>query len=301
MDTYSNEDRLSRVFLKKNKLAIISITNRCNLHCIYCRPLGEENWYDKLSKFSNKNEKLKNISLLLNDDIIEVMLSGGEPLAAKNIITLALDLKKNGKFISIHTNGVHHKASEILASLYNEKINLNFHVSSELLEEHQTTLRQCKMPYAFIEKAAKEYGFKVELKVILHSLLTTHVENFHKIIDDWLNHGVSQIRFQPIVQTGNIPTELILQTKDSIIIQKLLELKQNERYKNKIRNSNDSLETILKVINKKENKIYKKCDMHEKIIFINYNGDVINCATMWGKNINCCNHTFDFVCCGFTS
>ncbi|HAG1880144.1 TPA: radical SAM protein [Salmonella enterica] len=303
MNKYSDIERLNRSFISDNKLAIVSITNKCNLHCIYCRPHKEDEWYDKLSKSTNKSETFLSttFNLLSNDDVIEVMLSGGEPFAEKNITQLALHLKNCGKFISIHTNGVHHKASDILDCLYKEKIKPNLHVSSELIAEHQISLRHSKMPYEFIEIATKKYGFKVELKVILHSLLSTYTDKFDKFIDKWLSHGVSQIRFQPIVQTGNISNQLILHKKDCVIIHKLMELKQIAKYNNIIRNSIESFEAILNVINSKNNKIEKKCFMHEKIIFIDSDGNILNCATMWGKNIKSCNNQFDFICCGFNS
>jgi len=73
----------------------ISLTDNCNLNCTYCNPNGSE-----ISKFHN-SENLINKELLrlikifvVNLEFTKVRLTGGEPLARKNIMELFKSIRE---------------------------------------------------------------------------------------------------------------------------------------------------------------------------------------------------------------
>lgn len=86
----------------------ISITDRCNLRCIYCKPLIYEK---KEAKEILSFEEIKEISLFFieNFNLKNIKLTGGEPLLRKNFLNLVEilnDLKNKGlETLSITTNG----------------------------------------------------------------------------------------------------------------------------------------------------------------------------------------------------
>ena len=69
----------------------VSVTDRCNLRCVYCNPLGE-------SGFINRDEILtfeeihRIVRLLAGRGIRKVRLTGGEPLIRKNVTELVKKL-----------------------------------------------------------------------------------------------------------------------------------------------------------------------------------------------------------------
>lgn len=85
----------------------ISVTDRCNLRCIYCHPLGGK-------KFLTHNEILRYeeiadiVSILSLKGIKKVRITGGEPLARIGIESLVRMLKEINSLseITLTTNGV---------------------------------------------------------------------------------------------------------------------------------------------------------------------------------------------------
>ena len=95
-------------FLRKINYLRVSVTDRCDLRCVYCMK-------EKM-KFLPKNEvlSLEEIERLC-DNFIElgvekIRLTGGEPLVRKDVLTLIKNLNKkksttNLKEITLTTNG----------------------------------------------------------------------------------------------------------------------------------------------------------------------------------------------------
>ena len=85
----------------------ISITDRCNLNCLYCNPNRRISFLQKEDILSYK-EMAKVVELFSVKGISKVRLTGGEPLIRKDIASFIRMLKniKNIKDISITTNGV---------------------------------------------------------------------------------------------------------------------------------------------------------------------------------------------------
>ncbi|MCD4820655.1 MAG: GTP 3',8-cyclase MoaA [Methanococcoides sp.] len=82
----------------------ISITNRCNLDCIYCHSEGDEG--------SRKEMSAKTISTIVSTaakfGVNKVKFSGGEPLVRKDFEDILRELPKL-KDVSVTTNGVYLK------------------------------------------------------------------------------------------------------------------------------------------------------------------------------------------------
>ena len=96
----------------------ISVTDRCNLRCIYCMPFGG------VSKLEHEDiltyeEFLHLIKIALKMGIAKVRLTGGEPLARKGVIDFCRRLATlpGLKSLSLTTNGV--LLEEVAQDLYN--------------------------------------------------------------------------------------------------------------------------------------------------------------------------------------
>lgn len=85
----------------------ISVTDRCNLHCVYCNPLGEGEKLRHKDIFTYE-EILRTTRIAASMGVAKVRLTGGEPLVRKGVSELVPRLAgiPGIKDISITTNGV---------------------------------------------------------------------------------------------------------------------------------------------------------------------------------------------------
>lgn len=85
----------------------ISVTDRCNLRCVYCMPEEgvESISHDRILRFQ---EILRICRILASKGIRKIKLTGGEPLVRKGIVELIADIKKIPGIdnVTITTNGV---------------------------------------------------------------------------------------------------------------------------------------------------------------------------------------------------
>src|SRR5919106_3112271 len=85
----------------------ISLTDRCNMRCIYCMPQGDVNWF-KEEDILNFDEILRLVAILTDLGVEKVRLTGGEPLLRPNLEDFVVSLKRMDaiKSISMTTNGL---------------------------------------------------------------------------------------------------------------------------------------------------------------------------------------------------
>src|SRR5215470_17716633 len=85
----------------------ISVTDRCNLRCLYCMPLEGINWRRK-DEILTFEEILRIARVFVEMGIRKIRLTGGEPLVRRNLENL---VKKLGALpgietLAMTTNGV---------------------------------------------------------------------------------------------------------------------------------------------------------------------------------------------------
>lgn len=85
----------------------VSITDRCNLRCTYCRPKEgiSLQGHDDILRYE---EIIRFVSVAVNMGLIKVRVTGGEPLVRKGFIDFISSLKKIERLqdISLTTNGI---------------------------------------------------------------------------------------------------------------------------------------------------------------------------------------------------
>jgi GTP 3',8-cyclase len=83
----------------------ISITDRCNLRCIYCMPEKGLKLFDR-SEILTTSEIIRIVRIACKYGVRKVRLTGGEPLLREDIIQLIAGIKTAGvQDLSITTNG----------------------------------------------------------------------------------------------------------------------------------------------------------------------------------------------------
>ncbi|MBN1973113.1 MAG: radical SAM protein, partial [Sedimentisphaerales bacterium] len=105
----------------------VSVTNKCNLKCIYCHPLDDEALC-KSQCIMKLDEILHIIRLFVKCGIKKVRLTGGEPLLRNDIVQLVnkLSSAEGIEDLSITTNGVRLESlAEGLKSAGLQRINIS--------------------------------------------------------------------------------------------------------------------------------------------------------------------------------
>jgi cyclic pyranopterin phosphate synthase len=85
----------------------LSVTDRCNLRCIYCHPVPDYNLAERQDKLEFE-EILRTVRLFAECGIKKVRLTGGEPLVRRDIIRLVHELASIAGIedLSVTTNGI---------------------------------------------------------------------------------------------------------------------------------------------------------------------------------------------------
>ena len=85
----------------------ISITDRCNLRCIYCMP-EEGIWQIEHERILTYDEIVRVCEVLAEHGLKKIKITGGEPLVRKDAVKLIRELKKIPGItsVTITTNGV---------------------------------------------------------------------------------------------------------------------------------------------------------------------------------------------------
>jgi cyclic pyranopterin phosphate synthase len=85
----------------------ISVTDRCNLRCIYCHPLGGCDFIER-KEILRFEEICRIVRLFVGCGISKVRLTGGEPLVRKNTVALVKKLAATAGIeeLALTTNGV---------------------------------------------------------------------------------------------------------------------------------------------------------------------------------------------------
>jgi cyclic pyranopterin phosphate synthase len=85
----------------------ISVTDRCNLRCVYCRPHGDCDYIERDNVLTS--EEIRRIVRLFADcGVDRIRLTGGEPLMRNDIVSLVETLAAidNVRELTLTTNGV---------------------------------------------------------------------------------------------------------------------------------------------------------------------------------------------------
>ena len=85
----------------------ISVTDRCNLRCVYCMPLAGITWYER-SELLTFEEIVRVVRPLAARGVREIRLTGGEPLVRRDLARLAgmLAALPGVEDLAVTTNGL---------------------------------------------------------------------------------------------------------------------------------------------------------------------------------------------------
>jgi len=85
----------------------LSVTDRCNLRCLYCMPEEDYVWLPRQELLSFE-ELVRLVDIFTKAGVTRLRLTGGEPLLRQNVDRLVAMLTKNSgiRDLALTTNGV---------------------------------------------------------------------------------------------------------------------------------------------------------------------------------------------------
>ena len=179
----------------------VSITDRCNYRCIYCKP-EEQFEFIPHKEILRYEEIVEIIEEAVNLGVTKVRITGGEPLARKGIVDFIKKLREIKKLedISLTTNGFF--LSEYAEKLKNARLNrVNISLDSLQEEKYKRITRGGSLEKALkgIDSALKAGLLPIKINVVLiKGINDDEVEDFVRLaLERPLN-----IRFIEFMPTG---------------------------------------------------------------------------------------------------
>ncbi len=160
---------------------LLELTYRCPLHCAFCY---------------NPTDFARSGPELHTDDWIRVLhearalgsvqlgLSGGEPLARKDLEVIVAEAHRLGFYINLITSGVGLNETRIraLKAAGLDHIQLSFQDSSRQMNDFLSSTRTFELK-SKVAALIKQYDYPMVLNVVLHRLNIDHVEEILEMAD----------------------------------------------------------------------------------------------------------------------
>lgn len=186
------------------------ITNKCNLRCKHC-------YLGKLNGFELDFEKVMQITdMIINSNVMEVTLSGGECLTYKGIEKVIEKLLTNDIKVDIFTNAL------LLKTVLNkfdkkikDKSKLLFYVSVDGLKETHEKIRGKNTFDKTIEniKFAIEKGYPVVTNTVINKI---NYEDIIEMVVLLKTMGVKDVQLSNLIIQGNATNDLKIELKDQM-------------------------------------------------------------------------------------
>lgn len=166
---------------KKVNYLRLSITDRCNLRCIYCRPLGKDRFIPT-DEIMNFEELAEAVSILSLKGTEFVRITGGEPLVRRDVEVLVRMLRKNKalKEISMTTNGILLR-EKLLLLIQNGLDRLNISLNTFKKDRYKQLTGEDKFDdaWASIRQVLSIPDFVLKINtVILKGITDDEIEDF---------------------------------------------------------------------------------------------------------------------------
>ena len=195
----------------------ISVTDRCNMRCLYCMPKNNEKWlhYSETLSFS---EITRLVSIFVDLGIEELRITGGEPLVRSNLELLikTITTMPGIKSIGMTTNGL----------LLSDKVKLlslagltNVNISLDSFKEDRFNMISgvsgVEKVITSIKDAANA-GFDVKINtVIVRGWNDDEIVDFAMFARN-TGHHVRFIEFMPLDGAGIWQPELVFSKREMI-------------------------------------------------------------------------------------
>ena len=205
----------------------ISVTDRCNMRCMYCMPQGKVQWFNE-ADLLNYDEITRLVSILADLGIEKIRLTGGEPLLRPKLEDLIISLARINsiKSISMTTNGMLlSNKVKLLKDAGIESVNISLDTFRRDRFKAMTGIDGLNKVLDAID-AAHHIGLKVKINiVVIRGWNDDEIIDFAIFARD-TGHTVRFIEFMPLDGSGIWQSNLVFSKKEmaKIITDKMMEI-----------------------------------------------------------------------------
>src|SRR5437867_2254245 len=219
METSYMDNKLLDKYGRIAKKLRISVTDRCNMRCIYCMPANNMKWFEDTELLSYQ-EIVRLASIFVNLGIEKIRITGGEPLVRPGLENLIQSIDKiHGiKGIGLTTNGLLLADKvEKLVSAGLGSVNVSLDSFKENRFKKMTGVGGVDKIINSIEKA-KDAGLAVKINtVVIRGWNDDEIIDFAMFARD-NDHVVRFIEFMPLDGTGIWQPNLVFSKREMIEI-----------------------------------------------------------------------------------
>ncbi|MDH5324480.1 MAG: GTP 3',8-cyclase MoaA [Gammaproteobacteria bacterium] len=209
MSSQSNNNGLYDAFGRRIEYVRLSVTDRCDLRCVYCLPKGFKS-FEEPEHWLNADEIQRLIGAFGRLGVNRIRITGGEPLLRKNLPQLAQQLSALPGIddLSLSTNAVQlQRHAHALKQANVSRINVS--LDSLQPERFKTITNGGKLEKVMAGlMAAKEAGFK-PIKINMVVMRGVNDDEIEAMVDFCIAHDFT-LRFietMPIGNTGQNATD----------------------------------------------------------------------------------------------
>ncbi len=177
----------------------ISVTDKCNLKCVYCMPKRGLKYFEK-SEILTSEEIVRFVRIAHQHGLRKVRITGGEPLMKKDIISLISSIKETGiRDLSLTTNGI--MLSELARKLKKAGLDrVNISLDSMAADRYKTITNggDINRVLEAIEEAERVGLSPVKINVVpIRGLNDAEILSFASLTFD-KNYHIRFIEFMPV-------------------------------------------------------------------------------------------------------
>lgn len=197
----------------------VSLTDKCNLNCIYCRSNCDKAYLETIPA----DDIIRIIKIVADIGICKIKLTGGEPLLRKDFEYILENIRKIPKIedITLTTNGIYLKKYVNILKKYNIK---SVNVSLDTIDEN-TYKKITGFDYLECVKSSIKYAINNDLNIKINSVIMKDFnENIFGLAEIAKNNKIS-VRFIELMPMGEGRKYKYIQGSEII---KILEEKYGE-------------------------------------------------------------------------
>jgi GTP 3',8-cyclase len=217
----------------------ISLTDRCNMRCMYCMPPGDVQWFQN-ENILDYDEIIRLVSILANFGIEKIRLTGGEPILRPKLEDLIIPLTRitGIKSISMTTNGL------LLGDKVKQLKDAGLESVNISLDSFKANRFKAMTGIDGVNKvidsiyAADKVGLKIKINtVVIRGWNDDEIVDFAEFARN-SGYTIRFIEFMPLDGSGIWQPSLVFSKKEivEIIIKKISEIVPLDNYQN---NNND--------------------------------------------------------------
>lgn len=223
MEKKNDTQPLTDSFNRRIDYLRISVTDRCNLKCIYCKPVKGLKHFHNTDILKN-DEITRIVRIAFGHGLRKVRITGGEPLLRRNILGLISAIKSIGiPELSLTTNGI--MLSECAQELKHaglDRVNISLDTLDPVRYKFMTRGGDIERVWKAIETAEKTGLTPVKINVVpIRGINDDEIKSFASLSLK-NNYHIRFIEFMPASRDGMwsrdkcIPSAEILQRISSV-------------------------------------------------------------------------------------